>query len=151
MKYKDDKKKTEMKSILALEKFKTYNCCQSVLSSFAGDLQLEEAIALKISGGFGGGMACGETCGAVTGAYMVIGMKQVTAASTGTQKTAIKEKIREFNLYFIEKHGSLICKELLGANISTPEGQALAREKDVFNKLCPRFIETACNILEQKF
>ncbi|MGD9929977.1 MAG: hypothetical protein AB7U05_08150 [Mangrovibacterium sp.] len=30
-------------------------------------------------------------------------------------------------------------------------GQGLARERDVFNRLCPRFIETGCNLLEEEF
>ena len=53
--------------------------------------------------------------------------------------------------YLRTEHGSLICKQLTGYDISTPEGSEAAREAGVFVKQCPVFIKTACNILENEF
>ncbi|MEN8116957.1 MAG: C-GCAxxG-C-C family protein, partial [Bacteroidota bacterium] len=61
-----------------------------------------------------------------------------------------KEKIMQFNQKFMEVHGSLICKELTGYDISTTEGAQAAKEEDVFHKKCPFFIKTACNILAKE-
>lgn len=139
------------KSDLALQKFQSFSCSQSVFSSFAEELGLDENTALKLSSGFGGGMACAETCGAVTGAYMVIGMKYGHTSPDLLAKNNTKELILKFNQHFKDKHGSLICKELLGCDISTDDGRVRAKEKDAFNKFCPKFVATACEILENHF
>jgi len=140
-----------MKANLVDDQFSKFNCAQTVFSLFASDLGIDEKTALKISSGFGGGMACAETCGAVTGAYMVIGMKHGHATPNPDEKAKTKILIQKFNEKFKQKHGSLICKNLTGFDISTPEGSSAAREEGVFNTKCPAFIKTACNILEQEF
>lgn len=139
------------KSTLALKKFPSYNCAQSVFSTFAGDINLDEETALKLASAFGGGMACAETCGAVTGSYLVIGMKYGHTSTDILEKNNTKELIKKFNRKFKEKHGSLVCKELIGCDISTPEGQVKAKEKDAFNEFCPHFVASACDILEEDF
>jgi C_GCAxxG_C_C family probable redox protein len=140
-----------MKANLVEAKFAKYNCAQTVFSLFAEDLGIDEKTALRISSGFGGGMACAETCGAVTGAYMVIGMKHGHASSNPEEKAHTKSLITKFNSEFRKAHGSLICKNLTGFDISTPEGSAAAKEKGVFQTKCPKFIKTACNLLEDQF
>jgi len=139
------------KADLVEERFSQVNCAQTVFSLHAKDLGIDEGIALKISSGFGGGMACAETCGAVTGAYMVIGMKHGHASSDPEAKAATKLKIQQFNQQFKTKHGSLICKQLTGHDISTPEGAEAATEEGVFKSKCPLFIKTACTILDKDF
>jgi C_GCAxxG_C_C family probable redox protein len=139
------------KSILVDNQFSKFNCAQTVFSLFASDLGIDEKTALKISSGFGGGMACAETCGAVTGAYMVIGMKHGHATSNPDEKARTKMLVRQFNEKFKQVHGSLICKQLTGFDISTPEGSTAASEAGVFQSKCPVFIKTACNILEDDF
>lgn len=139
------------KSVFVDEQFSNYSCSQTVLGLFASDLGLDEKTALKISSGFGGGMACAETCGAVTGSYMVIGMKHGHSTSDPLEKVNTKLLIQKFNKRFEKEHRSLICKELIGFDISTSEGLEEACEKDVFKTRCPEFIKTACNILEEDF
>jgi C_GCAxxG_C_C family probable redox protein len=139
------------KSLLVDEQFSKFNCAQTVFSLFAPELGIDEKTALKIASGFGGGMACAETCGAVTGAYMVIGMKQGHSTSNPDDKAKTKMLIRKFNEKFKEAHGSLICKQLTGFDISTPEGSDAAHKEGVFDTKCPAFLKTACKILEEEF
>lgn len=140
------------KSHLAIEHFKTLNCAQSVLLSYASELNLDEMTALKISAGFGGGMAMAETCGAVTGAYMVLGMKAQSEGKTIQEiKTETKTAVKKFNELFLAKHGSLKCKKLLGVNISTPEGSVEANERNLFNTVCSQLVGSAAEILEKEF
>lgn len=139
------------KSELVNQQFSRYNCAQTVVSLFAEDVGLDESTALKIASGFGGGMACAETCGAVTGSYMVIGMKHGHDSSDSNAKARTKLAIQRFNEKFKQEHGSLICKELTGYDISTPEGGEAAYEEGVFQSKCPIFLKTACNILEKDF
>ena len=140
-----------MKSDLVDDQFSKFNCAQTVFSLFAHDLGIDEKTALKIASGFGGGMACAETCGAVTGAYMVIGLKHGHSTPNPDEKAKTKMLVRQFNEKFKQAHGNLICKNLTGFDISTPEGSVAASEAGVFRYKCPVFIKTACNILEDEF
>jgi len=133
------------------EIFHGLNCCQTVFSLFAPELGLDEKTALKIASGFGAGMACAETCGAVTGAYMVIGLKHGHFTPDPEKKAHTKELIKKFNEKFRAEHGSLICKELAGFDISRPEESEKATNAGVFTTLCPKFIQTSCEILEKNF
>jgi C_GCAxxG_C_C family probable redox protein len=139
------------KSTFALQKFQSFNCAQAVFSSFANELKIDENTALRLASGFGGGMARGETCGAVTASYLVIGMKHGHVNPGPLEKENTKMLIRKFNERFMSEHGSLICKELIGCDISNPEGHEKAKEKDAFNQFCPKFIASACDILEEGF
>ena len=139
------------KSLLVDEQFSKFNCAQTVFSLFAPELGIDEKTALKIASGFGSGMNCAETCGAVTGAYMVIGMKHGHSTPDPDKKANTKMMIRQFNEKFKEAHGSLICKQLIGFDISTPECSAAAGKAGVFETHCPAFIKTSCRILESEF
>ena len=139
------------KSEIAKEKFQCYNCCQSVLISFSEELGLPEGAALKLSSGFGGGMSLGETCGAVTGAYMVLGLKNTPSLTIQETKTKIKTMVKEFNCKFIEKHGSLTCKELIGFNLSDPEEAEKASIEKVFDTICPHLVSSSVEILDTEF
>lgn len=139
------------KTQLVDEQFSKFNCAQTVFSLFATELGIDEKTALKIASGFGGGMNCAETCGAVTGAYMVIGMKHGHSSPNPDEKANTKMLVKKFNEKFKEAHGSLICKQLTGFDISTPEGSAAAGEAGVFQSKCPVFIKTACTILKDDF
>lgn len=140
------------KSEKALENFKTLNCAQSVLLSFAGDVNLEEKTALRIAMGFGGGMGMGETCGAVSGAYMVLGLKaQTSGKSYQEMKQETKAAAQKFRMLFQEQHGALTCKKLLGTDISTPEGAEYAQKNQLFDTVCPKFVASAARILEENF
>lgn len=145
------KQKMANKSYLVNERFPAYNCAQTVVGLFAKDVGMDENSALKIASGFGGGMACAETCGAVTGAYMVIGLKHGNSSPAPEEKAKTKLKIQQFNEKFKEQHGTLICKELTGFDISTPEGASAAHEEGVFVSKCPNFVKTSCDILEEYF
>jgi C_GCAxxG_C_C family probable redox protein len=124
------------------------NCAQSVLVTFCGEYGLDSKLALKLAQGFGGGMGRqGKTCGAVTGAYMAIGL-QYEPDNSPEGKDRMYNLIRDFNQKFVSLHGALTCKELLGEDLSTPEGLAAVREKKLSSTLCPGFVRDAVQILE---
>lgn len=140
------------KSHIAIENFKSLNCAQSVLLTFAEENHLEKETALAIARGFGSGMTIGETCGAVTGAYMVLGLKINNEGKTTQQiKAESKTNIRRFNDLFIARHGSLQCKKLLGVDLSTLEGAQQANEKNLFDTVCVTLVASATEILEENF
>jgi C_GCAxxG_C_C family probable redox protein len=125
-----------------------FNCAQSVFVTFAPRFGLDEPSALKIAAAFGGGMSrCGSVCGAVSGALMVLGL-----SANRVDKDA-REQLYAVSKRFVERfkseHGSILCAELLGCDISTEEGLKKAREENRFKALCPEYVKRATQILQE--
>lgn len=92
----------------------------------------------------------GETCGAVTGALMVIGLKHAKMRRDDDDSRELSYALaQEFMDAFRVKNGSLLCRELLGVDVSTPEGMAVVREKNLFATVCPCFVQEAAELLEK--
>jgi C_GCAxxG_C_C family probable redox protein len=127
------------------------NCCQTILKTYGGLLGIARESALRLGTGFGGGIARhGAVCGAVSGAVMVIGIKYGMTHKNDTEaKDKTYELVSEFIDKFKTKHNSIICKDLLGCDLSTPEGKEQAKNEDKFKKECPEFVRTAAEILEK--
>lgn len=136
---------------LAVECFESgFSCSQAVFAAFSEALGLDRERALRIAQPFGGGIArTGSTCGAVTGACLVIGLKH---GRCRLEDEAAREKtyalVHELINRFRERHGSIICRELIGVDLSTAEGHNEAQRREVFNELCPRYVAEAVEILE---
>ena len=127
-----------------------FNCAQAVFSVYAEDTGFDDDTALKVAAGFGGGMGrMASTCGAVTGAFMVLGLRYGSITADRQAKEATYASIREFADRFKARNGSLDCRELLGCDISTPDGLKQAMESDAFANICPKFVRDACEILEE--
>jgi C_GCAxxG_C_C family probable redox protein len=126
-------------------------CSQAVLSIYGEEYGLDNQTALRIAETFGGGMgSMGHTCGAVTGAYMVIGLKHGRTKTRDKQAEAkSQEMVREFAKEFTARNGTLVCRELLDTDISTPEGVKHAWDSGLFTTVCPGFVRDASEIIEQ--
>ncbi len=91
----------------------------------------------------------GETCGAVTGALMVIGLRHAKRRKDDDESRERAYALaQEFMNAFRQRNGSLLCRELLGADVSTPEGIAAVHAGDLFRTVCPRFVRDAGEVLE---
>lgn len=124
-----------------------FNCAQSILAAFAAEHDVSEDFALRLAAPFGAGMGrAGETCGALSGALMVIGLH--CAGTRPEDKDAIYALTREFVAQFQQRHGSSLCRALVGHDISTPEGLQSAREQNIFAKVCPPLVEETARALE---
>ncbi len=122
-----------------------FNCSQSVFSAFARRFGLDKQTALKLASPFDGGIARrGEIYGAVTGALLVLGLAR------GADNPAGKEEIyrlsQEFMRFFEQKHSSLLCRDLIDYDISTPEGWLKAKETGNFTTTCPVLVRDAAEI-----
>lgn len=128
-----------------------YNCAQAIFSVYSGKLGFDETLAKKIACGFGAGM--GRTagiCGAVTGAFLVLGLTYgMSDSSRQEDKELTYEKVREFISRFEKRCSSINCADLLGVDISTPEGFREAREKDLMTVECEKIVAEAASILEE--
>ena len=126
-------------------------CSQAVLATYGPAHGLNKDLALKLGAGFGGGMArLGQTCGAVTGAVMVIGLNKGAISS---EDKASKEEtyacVKKFFARFSNQNGSTLCRELLNCDLGKPEEYQLAKEQKLFQTLCPKYVKSAVEILEE--
>ncbi len=128
-----------------------FNCSQSVFSSFAEELGIDEKTAKKIAGSFGSGMRCGEVCGAVTGALMVIGLKCGACSAEDTKaKADTNTKTMELIDAFKAENGSILCRDLLGYDVLNENELAIIKEKCLFKTICPKMVASAAGLLEKK-
>jgi C_GCAxxG_C_C family probable redox protein len=137
---------------LAVSLFKQgFSCSQAVLAAYSECLGLDRELALRVAAGFGGGMGrMAQTCGAVTGAYMLIGMKYgVVDAKARQAKEKTYALVREFAGRFRGRHGSLVCRELLGCDLSTPEGFQLAKERKLSDTVCANLVRDAATMIAE--
>jgi len=127
-----------------------FACAPAVFAPFSEGIGVEPKTALKIACGFGAGMGqMGKTCGAATGAFMVIGLKY----GKGTPaEEPLKQQtyalVREFTKKFEAINGTLVCRELIGYDLTTEEGLKAARASGIFRKSCLKYIRDAVMILE---
>lgn len=92
----------------------------------------------------------GEVCGAVTGALMLIGLKSgnITAADR-TAKEKTYTLVEEFTTRFRVRHETILCRELLGCELNTPEGIQQAKERQFFTKVCTWAVQDAAEIVSE--
>ena len=135
---------------MAVETFNGgYNCAQSVFSSFSEEFGLDRNTALRIANGFGGGVRCGEVCGAVSGATMAIGLKcGFFVEKDFDQKAFCNNKAFEFIEKFKEANGSMICRDILGIDIRSPDDFTTTEAREIFTVTCPKIVASAVRILE---
>ena len=127
-----------------------FNCSQAVLATFAEEFGLSEEMALRIGTQFGGGARKGEMCGAVSGALMVLGLKYGHYHYNAPEEKANAYKIaEEFMDKFIEKKGTVVCRELLGYDLSKTEDRQKIMELNLFQTICPQMIKCATEIVEK--
>ena len=126
-----------------------YSCSQAIVASFGPSLGLDADTALRLARGLGMGMAQGLTCGAVSGAMLVLGLAQGPRQEPERgPRYACYEALTDFCQRFQDIHRSLACRDLLGVDLGTPQGQKEAQERGLFMSLCPQYVKSAGLILE---
>lgn len=92
-----------------------YNCAQAVFCAFCDLTGIDLDAAAKLSSSFGGGMGrLREVCGTVSGALMALGaVCGYDDPKDPGAKLAHYQLVREYARRFREKHGAIICRDLL--------------------------------------
>jgi C_GCAxxG_C_C family probable redox protein len=125
-------------------------CSQAIVGTYGPLVGLVREQGIRLSCGFAGGMRLAQTCGAVTGAFMVLGLKH--AGPNCDQRDGrenVYAAIRDFAARFQQRNHTVVCKELLGCDISTPQGAQQATKEGLFRSICPRLVQDAAEILEE--
>jgi C_GCAxxG_C_C family probable redox protein len=125
-----------------------YNCAQSVLLTIASHDRVRSTLIPKIATGFGSGIGrCGSVCGALTGGVMALGMKYGTNKPSQEERAKCYELTRELYTKFAKRHGTVLCKELIGYDLSRAKELDKAKSDKVFEKKCPDFVRTVVEII----
>lgn len=124
------------------------NCCQAILSVYAPDFGLTPPLPMALGRPFGGGLnSRGDMCGFVQGAVMIIGLaghRDNEAAARKRTTRAVGQLLDRFEA----QHGSLQCRHLLGADLSTEAGLQQARADRLFETRCPAIGQQVAQLLE---
>jgi C_GCAxxG_C_C family probable redox protein len=125
-----------------------YNCAQSILMTMFRHWKGMNELVPKIATCFGGGIGrCGSVCGAVTGGAMALGIKFGTNEPSSEKRMKAYELAQRLYRRFEEENGSVLCRELIGCDLSDPVELEKARESKVFERKCHAFIINAVEIL----
>lgn len=137
----------ESKSDKAAKLFNNgFNCSQSILGAFCEEYGLNMKTALQMACGLGSGARSAEICGAVSGAVLVIGLKY--GVYDDSSKELCNTKVEEFIKSFKEKNKSIVCRDILGCDISTQQGKENALIGQLFSTVCLDMVLDAAQILE---
>ena len=128
------------------------NCSQAVVVTYCDVFGLDEKTAMKISCGLGGGLGhLREACGAVTGMALLAGLKY---GSDNPQDAAAKKKtydvVQQMANAFRERHGSIVCRQLLG--LDQPENDPTPSERTAAyyqKRPCAVYVADAAAIVER--
>ena len=129
-----------------------YNCAQSVYAACGRSEGLTESQRLALAGPFGGGIAAsGEVCGALTGALLALGeaSEAEVAADPGSARRAVYARSARLTEAFREAHGSILCRELTGHNMSTESGLRAFQESGLRQSLCAKLVGFAAQKTEE--
>jgi len=133
----------------AVELFEAgHACSQAILAAFADRFDLSRDVALKMASSLAGGMGGqGLACGAVTGALLVIGLHS-GRVDPDDQATRDRndELVKRLFVRFQEAHGSLVCNELIGIDMTDLEQKNQAKDDGVFERVCPDLVRRAAEI-----
>jgi C_GCAxxG_C_C family probable redox protein len=124
------------------------NCGQAVLVAFCEKYGLSQELALKMAGGLGSGFRSGDVCGAVSGGVLVVGLKYGQCTADDKQaKLLCYAKTEEFIAAFRSRHGSICCRDIIGCDLSTPEGREQANREGLFASICTDKVKSAIELL----
>lgn len=130
-----------------------YNCAQSVLLTFAGKIGLTDDEALRLASSFGGGMGrLREVCGAVSAMFMIAGfLKGYTEPDNDIAKADHYKLIQDLATEFKSKHGTIICRELLGLDGTEFSPVPSVRTDEYYKERpCEEFIRCVAMIVEEE-
>lgn len=129
-----------------------YTCAQSVFVTYADLFGIDRRTALKLTSPMGGGIGrMREVCGAVSSMALLAGLKE---GNTDPANEEGKERIylltRQLAEKFRQRHGTIICRELLGIEGMEKSAKPSERTESYYAaRPCSKLVRTAAEIIEE--
>jgi len=125
-----------------------YNCAQSILLAMQKFWNVKNPLEPKVASAFGGGIGGqGSLCGALTGGVIAIGLKYGTNRSIPEGREKAYLLALKFYTQFEKNCGSVLCRNLIGYDLTNPKELQEARNSNIFADKCSHLIEEAIKIL----
>jgi len=100
------------------------------------EIEVDSKIIPRIAYGFAGGIGnTGAVCGAVAGAAMAISLN-IERGKTMEEGLRALGVVQEFRRRFEAEMGTITCRELTGADLTTEEGIAQFMSSEMPQKTC---------------
>lgn len=136
----------EKASQRSVELFKSgFFCAESVLQALAESQGIQSDLIPRIATGFCSGISrTGGICGAVSGAIMGINLvagRNSPTDSIEVSYTLTQELISRFEM----QYDSINCRQLIGCDLATDEGQRYFMENQLMDQ-CLKYAEGATSI-----
>ena len=128
------------------------NCAQSIFVAFSDVTGMDEDLAARLSSSFGAGMGrMSEVCGTCSGMFMVAGILYGRDIEKDDKlKAQHYKRIQELAGQFREKHGTIICRELLkGLSVTSTPVPEKRTEEYYKVRPCAVFVRTAAEVLDR--
>ena len=107
------------------------------------NVEVDENVIPRIATGFAGGLGnTGAVCGAVIGAVMAMGLK-MERGETMEDMMGFLGTVAEFRRRFEAEMGSIQCRDLTGADLTTEEGIKQYMESGTPEHVCFPAVATA--------
>ena len=124
-------------------------CAQQVFAHFADRLGIAPELALRTASCFGSGLGRADVCGCVTGGLMVLGLAHGNAGAWSREEQRVLYARRDaFTGAFARAHGGLLCREILGYDLTIPDQRAVIVDKGLFTSVCAPLVCATCDMLE---
>ena len=128
------------------------NCSQAVVTAYCDLFGLDEKTAMRASCGLGGGLGrLREVCGAVSGMALLAGLKfgsEEPSDAAGKKRTY--EAVQQMSRAFQERHGHIVCRQLLGLEKPENDPAPSARTAAYYQKRpCAEYVADAAAIVER--
>ncbi len=124
------------------------NCTQAILTAFGEKYNLDENFSRAIGRPMGGGIARqADMCGYLTGAMMILALAN-NQEDENLSRSETHGPVVELLQQFKKCYGHLRCKNLLQADISTPEGRKRIESEGLIAKHCYGFGKEVAQILQ---
>ena len=112
------------------------SCSQAILSAFGEHLGIDQKSAKMLGRPWAGGIGhLAQTCGYLTGAVLVLA-KAYDDEDEDKSRKNIDQAIRMLFQRFEARRGTILCKNLLGADMTTEEGIKKILEEELVAKHC---------------
>ncbi len=129
-----------------------YNCAQSVFVAYADLFGMDKETAKRLSSPMGAGMGrMREVCGTVSAMALLAGLEGGnTDPENEEAKREIYETVRRLSGEFKKRHGTIICRELLGIDGMEESAAPSLRTKEYYaSRPCSKFVASAAEIVER--
>jgi C_GCAxxG_C_C family probable redox protein len=121
---------------LDLHRNKGLNCSQAILSAFGADLGMTERYALVLGRPWAGGIGhLAQTCGYLTGAVLLLS-EAFDDENEDKARQMTDQAVNALFKRFKKRRQSTLCRDLLGADMTTVEGVEKILKENMVGKIC---------------